>query len=110
VLGVAENTGGNPIYFNESVIKRQDNRSLFPILKGPYLGQKFPGMIPEIFPPRMLQADHTWFWHGSPSFSPDVNNLCVTKYIKGQNQTEFYWMRKENNVWGFPEKASFTQA
>ena len=26
-----------------------------------------------------------------------------------QNQTEFYWMRKENNVWGFLEKAYFTQ-
>jgi hypothetical protein len=39
-----------------------------------------------------------------------LNELYFTKYIKGQDQTEVYWMKKENNLWSRPEKASFTQA
>ncbi|MCX6833532.1 MAG: hypothetical protein NTW07_00100, partial [candidate division Zixibacteria bacterium] len=81
----------------------------FPILRGQYFGQKPPGMTPEIFAPVPLQANETWFWHGSPSFSPDLNEVYFVKYIKGQNVAEICRMKMENQIWGAPEKAFFSE-
>jgi len=86
------------------------NTNDFPVLKGPYLGQKPPGMTPELFAPVPLRANPTWFWHGSPSFSPDLNEIYFVKYLKGRNGTEIYRMKKEDQIWGAPEKALFSTA
>jgi hypothetical protein len=40
----------------------------FPVLKGPYLGQKPPGMIPEIFAPGIVSIPDVTEWSGH--FSP----------------------------------------
>jgi len=93
-----------------SATSGQTNANDFPILKGPYLGQKPPGMTPELFAPVPLQANPTWFWHGSPSFSPDLNEIYFVKYLKGQNGTEIYRMKKADQIWGAPEKAMFSSA
>ena len=50
-----------------------DGDSDFPILKGPYLGQKPPGIIPEIFAPGIVSTE--MHEHSIPSFSPDGNQL-----------------------------------
>jgi len=88
----------------------QPDQKDFPVLEGSYLGQKPPGKTPEIFPPISLQADKTWFWHGSPSFSPDGNEIYFVKYIKDKNLTEIYRMKKEGQIWAAPEKAFFSKA
>jgi hypothetical protein len=88
----------------------QPDQKYFPVFKGPYLGQKPPGMTPEVFAPVPLQADKTWFWHGSPSFSPVGNEIYFVKYSKGKNVTEIYRMRKEGQIWGAPGIAFFSKA
>lgn len=42
----------------------------FPVLKGPYLGQKAPGKIPEPFAPEIMTAEMGY--HSSIVFSPDL--------------------------------------
>jgi ankyrin repeat protein len=41
----------------------------FPVLTGPYLGQKLPGKTPELFAPGIVAAKYAF--HGGVSFSPD---------------------------------------
>jgi len=50
----------------------QQKSDEFPSLKGPYLGQKPPGMTPEIFAPGIVSIEI--MNHSSPVFSPDVEN------------------------------------
>lgn len=88
----------------------QSEQKDFPVFKGPYFGQIPPGMTPEIFPPVPLRADKTWFWHGSPSFSPSGNEIFFVKYFKGKNVTEMCRMKKEGQIWGAPEKPFFSKA
>lgn len=47
----------------------QEKSEEFPILKGPYLGQKPPGVSPEIFAPGIISIDI--MNHSTPVFSPD---------------------------------------
>lgn len=44
------------------------DKSDFPVLKGSYLGQKFPGMTPELFAPEIMDAEHGY--HFPVIFSP----------------------------------------
>jgi hypothetical protein len=80
----------------------------FPVLKGPYLGQQAPGMVPALFAPLPLRANETWFWHGSPSFSADGGELYFVRYIKGQNSAEMMRLLREKDDWRAPERASFS--
>jgi hypothetical protein len=48
----------------------------FPKLKGPYLGQKTPGITPEVFAPRIVSTDSHEF---SCCFSPDGNEFYFTR-------------------------------
>jgi hypothetical protein len=80
----------------------------FPVLKGPYLGQKAPGIVPALFAPLPLRANETWFWHGSPSFSADGGELYFVRYIKGQNYAEMMRLLREKDDWRAPERASFS--
>ncbi|UCD37645.1 MAG: hypothetical protein JSW54_12610, partial [Fidelibacterota bacterium] len=44
-------------------------------LSNPYLGQEPPGMEPVRFPPEEYQTTANWFWHGSPAFSADGEEM-----------------------------------
>ena len=75
-----------------------------------YLGQTPPGMVPELFPPPELQADSSWFWHGSPMFSPDLNEMYFTKYVKtlSNNRTQIYFTKYQDGQWTTPQRAPFS--
>ena len=49
------------------------NNSDFPVLKGPYLGQKPPGMTPEVFAPGIISTEHKE--HSTLAFSPDGTEI-----------------------------------
>lgn len=98
------------VFAQMAVAPCQTDQKDVPVLKGPYLGQKPPGMTPEIFAPVPLRADTSWFWHGSPSFSPDLSEIYFVKYLKGRNATEIHRMKRKGLVWGAPEKAFFSKA
>jgi hypothetical protein len=66
-------------------------------LTGPYLGQKPPGIIPEIFAPGLFPSKD--FIHGSPVFTEDGNEI----YFPGIKR-----MKNIDGKWTSPEYASFS--
>lgn len=72
-----------------------------------YLGQAPPDSIPKRFPPANLLANGTWWWHGSPVFSPDGTEMYFVKYVAASNKTEIYYMKFINGEWTGPFKPSF---
>ena len=71
-----------------------------------YLGQTPPGMDPERFPPVELQANIDWWWHSSPIFSPDGDEMFFVKYYAAQ-YIELNYMKVENEEWTVPETPWF---
>jgi Tol biopolymer transport system component len=73
-------------------------------LSGLYLGQKIPGLIPEIFAPGLISTEaNTDF---SSSFSPDGTEFFFTRRKpKGVNQ--LYYSKMRNNMWSTLSKVSF---
>jgi len=76
-------------------------------LMGPYLGQTPPDTIPVRFVPPSLQANNEWFWHGSPSFSPDLTEMFFVKYLKSSDRTEINYMKMTDGLWSDPVRPSF---
>ena len=67
--------------------QNEKNKANFPELKGPYLGQKPPGMTPEIFAPGIISnPDIKEF---SITFSPNGEELFFTVYMKIMMQRFF---------------------
>ena len=84
------------------------NKSAFPVLKGPYLGQKPPGMIPEPYAQKLL-PDKYW-WHSTPPFSPDGKEVYFSVFIKSEAYSErIMYMRMENEHWTSPKVAPFSE-
>ena len=76
-------------------------QSGFPKLKGPYLGQKPPGMTPEVFAPGLVSTkDHQEF---SCTFSPDGKEFYFNRGMT------IMVCRKEKDRWTNPEPVKFTE-
>jgi len=76
----------------------------FPKLTGPYLGQKPPGMIPEIFAPGLVSIpliQESWL-----SFSPDGKEIY---FLRGSSVSDIkrYVSKIENEIWTSPELVTF---
>lgn len=69
----------------------------FPILKGPYLGQKPPGMTPELFAPGIIS---TCTQHSSVCFSRDGKEVYFSRMIP--LPSVIMYMREENGRWTPP--------
>lgn len=67
-------------------------------LTGPYLGQKLPGNIPEIFAPGIVSTEKNE--HSPAIFSKDGNELFWSYYSNGNHITMY--MKQENEVWSKP--------
>ena len=77
----------------------------FPLLKGPYLGQKPPGMTPELFAPGIVTTE--FHEHSSPAFSPNGNEVYWSVFINFYGPQVILTMRQENGRWTQPEVAPF---
>ncbi|NIO81574.1 MAG: hypothetical protein GTN53_19985 [Candidatus Aminicenantes bacterium] len=80
----------------------QEKTNDYPVLKGPYLGQEPPGMIPEVFAPGIVStADYTEL---GCTFSPDGKEFYFSRYT----ETRDIWVcRLKDNGWQKPEPAPF---
>jgi hypothetical protein len=78
--------------FNSSA--QQDD---FPVLKGPYLGQKPPGELPEIFMPGVISNCDL---HSGVYFSPDGNEVYYSKF---DGSWHIMFMKEENGRWTAPK-------
>jgi len=80
----------------------------FPVLKGPYLGQKMPGLTPEIFAQGIVSTkDH---FEVGCSFSPDGNEFYFsrTDSLSWDSGCSIMVSRLKDGRWTLPEKIAFT--
>jgi hypothetical protein len=66
----------------------------FPKLNGPYLGQKPPGLTPELFAPGVIS---TCAQHGSAYFSPDGREVYFSRYLP--RPSVIMYMSEKNGRW-----------
>jgi len=68
----------------------------FPVLEGPYLGQKPPGLIPEVFAPDIVSTEHhEW---GSV-FTPDMKELYFSRRNNKSGKDSHFVLKSKNNRW-----------
>ena len=75
----------------------------FPVLEGPYLGQKPPGIKPEVFAPGIVSATQGVF---NAAFSPDGKEFYFSVNEPGGRET-MKFMMQENDRWAPPRPAPF---
>ncbi|MTI30777.1 serine hydrolase [Xanthovirga aplysinae] len=69
----------------------------FPLLKGPYLGQKPPGLTPKAFAPGIVNTED---WGDAGGFSPDMNEFYVTRWRhNGKRERKSVTFKKIDNRW-----------
>ena len=77
----------------------------FPVLKGQYLGQKSPGMTPEVFAPGIISSkDHEF----GITFSPDGKEIFFTRMIPEERIQKIMYTAAVEEVWKKPEVAIFS--
>jgi len=78
----------------------------FPVLEGPYLGQKPPGLIPEVFAPGIVSINGK-YEHGI-SFSYDLDEIYFTAH-KADENAAIYFSKLEDKKWKPIQKVNFTK-
>jgi len=73
----------------------------WPVLKGSYLGQKLPGMTPQIFAPGIISTEGT---QGYPSFTQDGNEF----YFNCRRRGGWFFTKRKNNTWQLPAVVPFS--
>lgn len=76
-----------------SVSHSQDE---LPVLEGPYIGQKPPGLTPEVFAPGIVSTEHR-DWGGS--FTPDMKEYYFARRNNKSGKTSRFVFKSENNRW-----------
>jgi hypothetical protein len=80
------------------------NQEELPVLRGPYLGQKPPGIIPEIFAPGIISTGlHDDY---GPAISKDGNEIYFR--IWGKPYAIIWVIKRVDGKWGKPEVAPFS--
>ena len=71
------------------------------VLNNAYLGQKLPGLKPEVFAPDVLSGKYSF--HGFPTFSPDGKEIYFSVL-----PPKIMFMKYENGEWTEAKRASFS--
>lgn len=82
------------------ILYAQEKASDFPVLKGPYLGQKPPGLKPVLFAPDIFDKEV----HGGLVFSSDGREAYWDLMEEGRN---ILFIRIENGKWTEPAEVPF---
>jgi len=89
--------------------KNDQSNKEFPVLKGPYLGQKPPGLKPEIFAPGIVSTEHKE--HSTLAFSPDGTEVYWSIWPRPRSANipqVIKFMKIENGKWSEPQVAPFS--
>jgi Tol biopolymer transport system component len=97
------------IFTVASVYNQEKKTTPFPVLKGPYLGQKPPGMTAELFAPGIVSTPNHEI---NAVFSPDGKEFYFSPKIKqfpGSSKKIYtiMFMKEEENGWTKPRQVSF---
>jgi hypothetical protein len=92
--------------------KKEDDES-FPVLNGPYLGQKPPGMIPVIFAPGIICTEDKYelnsvFSPKGDEFFYEISTTTPEEKKQGKYFYVILFSRLENGIWSKPELVSFS--
>jgi hypothetical protein len=90
------------VHLNFIGCARQDS---FPLIEGPYLGQKPPGMTPELFAPGLVSRG---FHEHSLTISPDGKEMFFVMADAGYSVYRIGYLRSENDAWAVPQLAPFS--
>jgi Tol biopolymer transport system component len=85
--------------------KVQQKSSDFPILRGPYLGQKPPGMIPEIFATGVISTES--FTEGGCAFTLDAELFLFNRRLPHEAHSNIYVTELKDGIWTTPSPAPF---
>jgi hypothetical protein len=90
-----------PILAQENTKKKTD----LSVLAGSYLGQKPPGMTPEIFASGIVSIEGREYSEGDINFWPDGNRCIFSRF--GEDIPDFTIFELENidGIWTIPEKS-----
>jgi len=75
---------------------KSNGQNEFPVLEGPYLGQKPPGLTPEVFASGIVSKEHR-DWTGS--FTPDMKEYYFGRYNNNSRKSSKVLFKFENNRW-----------
>lgn len=79
----------------------------FPVIEGPYFGQKPPDIIPEIFAPGIVSISERS--EMGVSFSPDLDEMYFAVQTKIGIPADIYFSKLEDKKWTPFKKANFTK-
>ncbi|MDH4221079.1 MAG: hypothetical protein OEW23_20165 [Candidatus Aminicenantes bacterium] len=79
----------------------------FPVLKGPYFGQKVPVDKPLLFAPGIISLEGIMV-HDTPVFSPDGTEIYWGEFSTNPNHTSIKYSKMVNNIWTTPELVPFS--
>ncbi|PKI14381.1 hypothetical protein CXF71_17255 [Colwellia sp. 12G3] len=66
------------------------------VLEGPYLGQKPPGLTPEVFAPGFVSTEHR---DGNGFFTPDMREFYFTRKNNKTKKWSLVTFKSKNNQW-----------
>ena len=92
------------ISLNSPGFAQNDN---WPILKGPYLGQKAPGMTPVIFAPGIISTHD--YEHGI-TFNKNIDEVYFTRRITVEEGNRIFHAKIVNGKWTKPNQAAFASS
>lgn len=75
----------------------KENDSDFPLLVGPYFGQKPPGLIPELFAPGIVSTEE--YLETVVTFLPDMREFSFTRSGGKYKESTLFVMQNKNNKW-----------
>ena len=87
--------------------KKGFSQNEFPVLEGPYFGQKPPGIIPELFAPGIISISGRS--ETGVSFSPDLDEMYFALQEKAGVPADIYFSKLEDKKWTPFKKANFTK-
>jgi CubicO group peptidase (beta-lactamase class C family) len=73
-----------------------ENQDKPPVLEGPYLGQKPPGLTPEVFAPSVLSIEDR---DGNAFFTPNMKEFYFTRKSSKDGKWSLVVYKSENNRW-----------
>lgn len=82
----------NTVFAQENIA----NDLNFPVIKGPYLGQKPPGLTPEIFAPGIVSTEH---WELEGVFAPGMKEFYFTRNGGKYTKATIIGLQHKDNGW-----------
>ena len=94
------------IFFIVGISKAQQKSGNFPVLQGKFLGQKQPGIIPEVFAPGIISTANTE--HGTTTFSPKVDEVFWATIYSDPFRKKILFSKIVDDKWTEPQVAPFS--